>query len=288
MLSPPFEYDITVYDSAGERVRALASAVPSFTSPADFKILQALVLQASGQDAVIRAGGKTYLFDGNGDAGQPLAGGTYEVELRETDPWGHVQTWAGQVQVLASAAPPSLVVSNAAGEEVRALDWGSPASAGVGGVVTADSRVLLPGQGRALRFQAGAAWAQWDGRGGSGAYVAPGVYSVTLQRQSPGGGAVSAVQVEVLAAPAGGLSLAFSADPWNPARGALEIFCGPGQALARVYSLDGGLRARASSADGIVRLQGGGLAPGIYVVVVEVSDGRGGFSRRSAKLAVLR
>ena len=291
----PYHLVLSVYNSAGERVRKLfegASAgapggieVHAGTGPGGAPALLASVLGAQGLAA------SAWL--GDNDNGQALANGMYYFKLDVADAFGSVSSYAQGAPLIFKVPADRLAIYNSAGELVREL----PLTAYPGGIT--DFRVSGGKSFELSDAQGGTHAMVWDGNNALGAPAASGSYTVTLIHseagsrvavksgslillQGPGSSAADAVASAVI----GPNPLPAGAAAWRlsyavPLRG---------RAVVKLYSLAGELVALADdgSGSGSFELAAPALAEGIYLASFEICDGPVLLARRIIKLAAIK
>ena len=301
----PFSISVAVYNTAGEKVRALyqgsIQALPASVS------LSATVLMDGAPVLIYFTGyldnlSHTLSWDGSNDQGQAVSSGDYLVAINWRDSNGAAITLASQVMVVRTQSTQSVAVYSPAGERVATLparnigqlvdftlpdgpSFVSPAE-GQGG---AGLRVLLKaadGQ-QALTY--------WDGRNASGAAVSSGVYLLELQSQQAGGEALQVERSVMLLRGPGRLSARGALVP-NPAGAGtasvtLEYHAISGcVASAQVFDLSGSrvCQVQSSSATGRLSIPIQSLSAGVYLVRFAQVQGGAVQASSMLKLAIVR
>lgn len=271
----PFTFDIEVFNSAGERVRALILGARAASYPWDFAISQAMALPDDSAPAQIVASGTAYPFDGRNDSGQALDAGTYYARLQIRDSFGKTTTYSGAVSVMRGGSSAKLCVSNSAGEILRCLPISYASGAIPQGGGRLDESSLAPGKSVAIHWDN--AIGAWDGTDALGHAVKGGIYTLTTEISEKGGVKVKSWQLMVIEAPSDALAIRLSQNPWKG--GKLKVFWGQGTAEISIYNAAGEKVAESGSGEFFDQ----GYASGVYLVLA-----RQGRRQAAAKLAVLR
>jgi hypothetical protein len=297
----PVRVSVTLYNSAGERVRLLfeggAQAVPSGVA------LSAATLFSGGSgvtlslNTMLSNGGSTLLWAGENDGGQFVASGAYYFKVEFSDSFGSVTAYVLHVQVLNGMGKQELAIYNSAGERVW---WTTAVSAGAGGGLRLDRDVVVPDGGvpsplSGLKiFLGGMLVAVWDGRDRWGVPVASGSYLVQFVSIQPNGSrTVESKEITVLNADGGpDLDPVLGPNPWQ-GRGPLVLSYAPfpgAVARCELYNLAGErvLGGADLSASGRITLQTDALAGGIYWLEFRQTRGASLLGRRVKKLAVIK
>jgi hypothetical protein len=301
----PFSISVAVYNTAGEKVRALyqgsIQALPASVS------LSATVLMDGAPVLIYFTGyldnlSHTLSWDGSNDQGQAVSNGDYLIAINWRDSNGAATTLASQVMVVRTRATQSVAVYSPAGERVATLpernigqlvDFTLPDGPSfvspVEGQGGAGLRVLLKaadGQ-QALTY--------WDGRNASGAAVSSGVYLLELQSQQAGGEALQVERSVMLLRGPGRLSARGALVP-NPAGAGtasvtLEYHAISGcVASAQVFDLSGSrvCQVQSSSATGRLSIPIQSLSAGVYLVRFAQVQGGAVQASSMLKLAIVR
>jgi hypothetical protein len=312
----PYQLQVMLYNSAGERVKLLYEGAAQ-TLPLDIN-LSAQLLQTGGGASVELdmggrlAGGQTLLsWFGDNDNGQGVRGGVYYFKLEYLDTFGSKTSYVKSVQVIEGQGANFMAVYNSAGEEVYRRSVGSPgttyssfsldANPDGGVALSYDSAgaslnpltgTLVDGQGNQVPFS-------WDGRNSQGLPLASGVYSVRLVNESQGGTQVVARQVTLIKDVDAGLPF----DPFIAPNPIIPGNFGVPTRLCVTYPAGALLSARANfynqagervaqgddvAAGGKLWIDYGQLASGVYLVEVEGRYNSGALYRKVLKLAIVR
>jgi flagellar hook assembly protein FlgD len=296
----PFKVTVSLYNSAGERVRLLFDGACQF-QPTQIKLNGSLVL--SGQVAVGASlpsagnliGSGTMSWDGTDDAGQAVAGGVYYFKVESIDPFGAASAVIQAVQVVNGQVQAALDVFNSAGERVRHQVL---PSASQGATLTKLGSDSFAAGSQVLQIyvtQNGVATAYpWDGRNDDGEVVNSGTYSILLVQSAVAGSSVQTMTVAVIKTPGGepggtfkagpnpaaaGVPLRFGFDPCPGLQVCIDLFNVAGEHVARVSGDGGG---------GVLTLGAQGLASGAYVADVGVWRGRARLRKERLKVALIR
>lgn len=285
----PFAVSLGVYNGAGERVRRLFDGRLS-GPPTGAVVEPSLLADWEGAAWVrlppgvsTRDGQTAFAWDGRNDNGQAVDNGSYwfKFEVEQSD--GKVTSFVLGVLVGRPDQARALGVYNSAGERVAWLAL-PPGADAEGFRLDASSG---PGFKASLPLAGGGeAQVAWDGLNERGWPVADGTYWVRAGSQGTG----RSEAFTLLKAPPGPGRLLAGPNPLGPGSSAWGLRFDPrpgAQALAVLYSLAGeAVRRAAGPADGTLTLPAQGLAPGLYLLVLEVGGARP--YRQSAKLAVMR
>jgi hypothetical protein len=309
----PFQLRVTVYNSAGERVRLLfdgSAAVLPTAITMDRSVIR------SGLDSVsldllgaLSSGGSTVAWLGQNDSGQPVKGGMYYIKLEYQDPFGAVTTFTESLQVLEGKAGNRLDIFNSAGELVMRANFG-----GLTRTVTdlaMDSSVLAAAfkadgsaegriEGTVTLSDGSQEPFSWDGRDMNGQPLASGTYTMLLVNETQQGSVVVSKSVSIIRGADAGLSWDPILGP-NPAPVAghpvwgrkLQLRYPPGELFTvnvSLYNQAGELVARGvdSSGSGSVWISYESAASGIYIAVLQGRLLSGAPYRRVLKAAILR
>jgi hypothetical protein len=295
-----FRFQINIYNSAGELVRALVPLTPVWNAQGNFSVLTSVFAPANGQLAYLQAFGTTYDWNGSNDNGQLVSDGVYNVVYKLIDADGNVVTQAAAIAVVSAPSQYALRIYNSAGEMVRQILVPRPSgSAAPWELVPQPDSALVTGSGASLSFNLGPASVAWNGTAGDGSQLTSGVYtvelvlitgasdqvlksaSVTLLRGKP-----SAVLGKVYAYPnpvgsgASGLLTVAMENPYG-VEAAGRLYGISGELVA---SLDNGANKQAMVLD----LGRHPLSGGVYIMVVTAKAPWGTVERRSIKVAILR
>ena len=204
--------DLVARDNSAPAVRGLDAGGP--ISPNDdgngdaatitgrFTESVAWTLQVKGSGGGVKfeatGSGPNFETTWNGKSGgNPVADGTYQVELTGVDPWANPAAHATRTLVVDTVAP-TLTSLTPGAEEAR---WFSPNGDGVRDTIavaatssesgTLNARVLDAGGSLVKKWSTptgtSATTVTWDGRNTDGAYVADGVYRVRVAPQDVAG-----------------------------------------------------------------------------------------------------
>jgi flagellar hook assembly protein FlgD len=300
---------LSIYNSAGERVRVLYDGTASVAGP-NLGVASAVMPDGSSQVTFTgftsNSTGSSIVWTGLNDNGQSVSNGTYYAKLSVMDAFGSVQSYSETFSLMSTADVASVEIFNSAGERVRTIPL--PSS-----VLPVDMRALddsflggldpntgqpLGGLRLRLKDNNGEQPLVWDGLNDQGQVLASGVYTVQLTRTQAGGArVVKTLSVTLLASVDEGIqrSLASATVAPNPLRGAgvpMHIFYKlppRGSANCRLYDLAGQLVAQGAdiTGSGDVRLDAA-FAGGIYVLEFRLMDGSAILGRRILKAAVVR
>jgi hypothetical protein len=295
-----FRYQIDIYNSAGELVRALVPLTPAWNAKGSFQIQTDVFAPANGGLAYLVAYGTTYTWNGNNDNGQLVSDGIYNVVYKLTDADGNVTTQDGTIAVVSAPAQYALRIYNSAGEMVRQIMVPRPAgSVAPSQLVPEPSTALVTGSGATLSFNLGPLSLAWNGTAQDGSQLTSGVYtvelvvltgasdqvlrstSVTLLRGKPSAvlGKVYAYPNPIGSGSSGLLTVAMDNPYGVEVAGRLYGISGE-----MVASLDNGPNKQALVLD----LGRHPLSDGVYIMVLTAKAPWGTVERRSVKVAVMR
>jgi hypothetical protein len=286
----PFQLTLSVYNSAGERVKQLYSGGVS-AWPGNASLDPAILGAWSGPDAVARLlihgvtpdGSTSLTWDGNNQQGQPVANGTYYLKMDIVDQYDNVTTVSLSITVLRPAHGQSVAIFNSAGERVGLLTL--PDNADLNSL----SLKASSGSQAVLTYQSPTGGGQivWTGLTQDGSRVANGSYLLNIQ----GPTSSRALTFTLLNGPADGGHLLASPNPVRPGESLRLDFAVPAGSVtahARLYDLAGELvrESIAPVGQGVLWMTLSNLSSGIYLVVVDV-DGPGAYQQKQ-KIALIR
>ena len=286
----PFHLSLSVYNSAGERVKLLYNDYVSL-DPANSKVEPLFLADWSSAinillKGVTPSGASQISWDGTNQQSQGVSNGSYWLKFEVESPDGSISAYSQGILVSRPPRGPELNIVNSAGELVDKIslpDGADPASLSL----------EAPSGGKAvIHYQglSGSATVTWDGNNALGAAAASGNYLIS-GLSSNGGGAKS-LDFTLLRGPSGGGALRVLPNPMGaapaPWRLDFPVPAGSITAKAMLYSVSGERVQEASgpASRGQLWLNSGGLSGGIYVVVLSL-DGPQGY-RQVQKVAVLR
>jgi hypothetical protein len=165
----PDQMSVTIYNSAGEKVRQLYQG-GSQIMPGGFSESVGAFEALAGSVSLVfpgqlQSGGSSLQWNGSNDGGQAVGAGSYTIMVSLVDAYGAVQTWTKNVTVLPQALSQSLSVYNSAGELVASLDcsgWAGREITQIGFSAASHATFCL-GQGAGIPIQI------QDSKGGSSA-----------------------------------------------------------------------------------------------------------------------
>ena len=266
----PIHYELSVYNAAGERVRIIGSG--SLLLPPESLLLSAQAIVAGGGQVELTlgsaAGGPTpFSWDGTNSSGQPVSGGHYYLKAEIVDAFGKTTTLGASLEVLGASPGAQVSIYNSAGELVYRESLAPP----LAGANSLELQSAQDAGGLKLWVRQAdgslAAW-KWNGRNLQGMAVDSGTYTVKLEQQREGQPLVrSEHSFALLRAPQ-----AKGAPPFL-AGGRLILGDRSGaSASLKLYALNGELVRswQLSQANGQAALDFSGLAPGIYLLEVDL------------------
>jgi hypothetical protein len=261
---------------------------------------------------ILASGGTSVDWDGTNDNGQLVSPGSYFFKVESHDAFGKIMSVSAAVTALPGTGQNSLQVFNTAGEVVATIYPSQylPPKATVEDFFldrTSFAAAFNPVTGAplshlnvTLKDNLGNFYtAQWDGKNSQGRPVASGVYVIQLLSSKGGGQTLLSRQVDVLATkieyPADKVFVA--PNPLKPEAGQtaeVDVYYMPlaigGRARARVYDVAGQMVGQVEDASntGILRIDGGAWASGIYFIEFEYLDANGNRMRKIVRLGVVK
>lgn len=251
--------------------------------------------------AEIQGGGNSMAWLGTNDNGQAVSGGSYTIQVQTTNAFGSTQSWTKAVTVLPQSASQILDIYNSAGELVATINPASFSSGPITnlGFANSSKSAFVLGSGGGVKFvmqdSNGTVSTTWNGKSNSGQMVAPGSYLVQLVDNEDGRvviqskgfvvlGDLTPVTFEVVAGP----------NPVGPMDREL-VFNVTGlqsgqNAYVQLYNIAG---ERISQSVGVIganklTLSIGNWSSGLYVAVVESTEGPNVISRKLLHIAIER
>ncbi|MES2202349.1 MAG: hypothetical protein V4498_08870 [candidate division FCPU426 bacterium] len=299
--SAPFVVSIKVFNSAGELVALLYSALPLYGQLSGVDVLQAVFDPDGVNQGVLHLQGPdlTIAWDGSGQGGQKVQSGSYLVLVQQTDPMGAVSSWTAPLSVIRSESGVELEVFNSAGE----LVWhrSVPLAGGSARMDLSSNRLVLgtsPFSSLKIVYGSGAAdFVAWDGTNSAGSQVATGTYLVQMtQKDRQGAKQYFSKTVVVIRIQTQAFDRAIAwPNPAGPLDTILHIRLEGAQAgsvaWGEVYNLSGLRVASLPAGDAATGLSWsipGSLAGGIYLARVSAQTGQGLKTSRSLKFVVVR
>ena len=308
----PISLKVSVYNSAGERVRSLFDGSASL-EPVSLTLSSGIFVEGGddlllGLGALLSNGSTSLRWQGENNSGQLVASGSYTVKVEISDQWGRVTSLNQTVQVLASQVRNSVEIFNSAGERVFSGDL-SPTAGGYSGLLMDQDSLVTGANGQPQDWMrcrlvgvkgTQTVWA-WDGRNSRGYALQPGVYMIRVVDAANASRQVVTKSFLVLAGP----DASPAPDPFvapNPAPASgmpglgrcVKVYYRPGTLAAgastTLYDLAGGMVGRSVDPDasGEFRLDYSRLGGGLYLAVVEGRSPSGKAYRKTLKLGVIR
>jgi len=307
----PFNITVSIFNSAGELVKSLYNG-PSAYDPSGFTVSRGTQNAAGNIPVTISYLGTGAIpgsvWDTTNNNGQPVAAGTYFIQVQVTNNNGTLNTYNQEVSIVSGGGRDNLSIFNSAGELVDQIPVGFLTAPALGlTLVGSSTGVAGAGSAHPIEFkvEGGAnstpTTIKWDGTNSQGQAVQSGVYQVRLVFVEPGttsevikvipvaivnpgnNGPQKTVDAAVVAPQpflakngGAGLTVRYVVDNNNM------------QMSARVYNLAGQLVLEgADGGSGRFTLQANQLASGIYIVELQMNEGRAVVARRLTKIAVV-
>jgi len=310
---------IDVYNTAGERVRAITKEMVS----AKFSEKKVLLLNESGSEVTvfnpetdkvsvalvgiesINQGSPVSLYewDGKNDNGANLSSGSYYIKVSVADDYGGVETKVLDVNLLRMREYVRINIFNSAGELVKRIEKERVTEETIS--LDLDDTFIIGKNGTVANINyAPGETEYWDGTNADGIYVTSGVYQVQVEVKSAEGYSVFAAkeitvinegEKDVL----GNISVYPNPFVTSKAKQMKVTFAwtemAEGTVTIRVYNMAGevikGLRARINDGkvDWNLKTSGGAdVAPGYYPCLVEAVKDTGARERKIVKVAVIK
>jgi hypothetical protein len=292
----PFAIKVTVFSSSGEKVALLFNGGVSQMPGSPTLVGSVLQPGFAGVDlnflGTLSSGGNNVAWLGLSDGGSVVKGGIYYFSVESVDSFGKITTYTIPINVIAPKGANEINIFNSAGELVYHESFNSLTATATD--LALDALSFAPAMGKLngqLRSAAGASspWS-WDGRGSDGRLLSSGIYTIQLSSPLPGQASKPVIyQVQLLDAPEardaspravyvpGGFLIRYDA---SAVAGGLH---------ARLYNMAGELAGQAgpSGTPGELGFEAGGMASGIYIVVLEYQSPTGARKRSVIKAAIL-
>jgi flagellar hook assembly protein FlgD len=287
---------VKVFNSAGEQVGVLYSALGLYLAPTGLSVLQGGFMPDSGQQGMltIQGPGVVLLWDGRNGAGQIVSSGTYYVSVEVLDPFGKTSTWTMPLSVIRTETFATVQVFNSAGE----LVWSQKSPLTTTAQLSLSSRELLPstsGSGLKIQYGSGGSdFVYWNGLNNSGVAVSSGAYMIEVTQDNAG----SAKNVYTASVMVLQLSdrvfdaIAASANPVPMGVNQVTLSlqgASPGtQSVAGIYNLGGERVGSLFGNASLTWMIPQAFSSGIYLVRVEATNSLGHHRASIFKLAILR
>ena len=295
---------INVYNESGEVVKTIL--LKQYSQPIQSVSLQSSNTLVSINDKIniVYQGQVIGTWDGTDNNGQEVTNGKYYIKIDNVDTNG-VATSVTQVAMVARhLAHITLNIYNDVGEVVRHLDSVLADAMTLATGVNLSANVISPSYQQGginstltLTLSNGMT-VVWDGRNDGGQIVQNGQYFVEMQSTDGQGGASTITkQVSV---DHGGLSLTGTPVVVYPnpdsqrVNGPLIQFLGaPGLTLRiSIYTIagelvQGGITGQAGSGQAAWDFSGRGIASGLYLADIEMTDSQGGFQRQVTRIVIV-
>jgi len=305
----PYTVSVDVYNSAGEVVKTIP--IQSFSQPINNITLSTsnliTTLQGLGSTIQIYYNGNLIgTWDGSNNSGKPVSNGTYVIKVDSVSLVGGVTSVSQQATVNRQLSNITATIYNSSGEVVRTLynlvgDGNNSQMMNVnlssnvitpGSVINgskADLQIIIVTTGNPVTLT-------WDGTNNLATVVTPGTYSIQLHWDD-GQGQIADISRSVLVISGGGVSGTVLAEPnvLEPAQTMTTTFNGTGIMNAwvlnvKIYTIAGQIVALISGTQGTATASwtATGIASGLYLASVEVSDLNGGVMKhQTLKLLVM-
>jgi flagellar hook assembly protein FlgD len=304
-----FQVRIGVYNEAGELVDLLlapkdfSEAIQNVNISANSLTSINDIIQISFHGVVLAT------WNGTNSNGTEVTNGQYFVKIDNIDPEGVVNTQTQSVLVARHLATVTVNIYNEAGEVVRHLEETVADSVTMNSGFTLSTSTFEPGNqgGSNSNLQitlSGGTIINWDGRGDNGEYLTNGQYTVVVTTvDGQGGDATVSKQLTIFRTsvdlPNGYVSV--FPNPYsskNNTQPYITIRVGGNYSVsANIYTVTGELVAKVQSLPGnnyatwdptTQTVNGSyGVASGLYIAVVVISDPQGATQRTTHKIAYI-
>ncbi len=304
VISAAFTVKVGVYNEAGELVKdiwvqELSQEVKSFS------LAGATITSLEGKTYVMVGGQVIASWDGTDQAGDPVSNGVYYLQVASTDSYGVVTNVSQTVTVSRSIAQIQIDVYNEAGEVVKHLYSyaNDPGNGSLGQVQLSTGMIAprvgtpVPGGNNSVTVMFNGTSVVWDGTGDTGLIVTNGVYLIEVH-WTDGKGGEEVVSREVIVQ-RGNNSItngnAYAAPNILKGVSSTTVMVNSGTALTltvSLYDTAGELVKRpmtGAAGSNQVNLDASGLASGLYLVMVDLTDGNGHLvQKQSTKIVIQR
>ena len=293
-MSTLYTVHVGVYNAAGELVKEIWVEELS-REITDFSITSPSITSLHGNVYVDYEGTQIAVWDGTNGDGNPVSNGDYYVKIDNVDPYGVVLSVSKVVTVSRAIAKVEVDVLNESGEVVRHLYGYEDDPANMSTMdVKFSTNLIRPTDGvvaagstnRVDITSSSGLDLSWDGKSDSGAIVTNGHYFIEVHYVDGKGGDATVTQGIVVQS--GNVrGDVVTAQP-NVLTGGqtgtnLRIISAASYTLkAQLYDLAGELIKKVTGGAGTndVYLDMKGLASGLYIAVVELTDANGKYAGR--------
>ena len=299
-----YKVQVAVYNAAGELVDEISVEEMS-QEVTSFSLSGATITSLEGKTYVEVGGEIIASWNGLNQSGTPVTNGTYYVNVTSTDPYGSVTNVSQTVTVSRSIAQVIVDVYNEAGEVVKHLysyadDPGNESLGSVAlstGMIAPNIGTPTPGGNNSVTITFNGTSVVWNGTSDSGGIVTNGVYEIEVNWTNGSGGqqvVTKSVIVQqgnspvtngkVYASPNILKGVSSTMVKVNPTTTALTL-------TVSLYDVAGELvKKPVTGVPGAneTNLDVSGLASGLYVVVVNLSDLNGDFIQRQTTQIVIQ
>ncbi len=298
-----YKVQVAVYNEAGELVKdiwveELSQEVKTFS------LTGATITSLEGKTYVMVGGQIIASWDGTNQAGDPVSNGVYYVQVTSTDAYGVVTNVSQTVTVSRAIAQIQIDVYNEAGEVVKHLYSfaDDPGNAPLGQVQLSTGMIAprvgtpVPGGNNAVTVMFNGTSVVWDGTSDSGGVVTNGDYLMVVHwTDGSGGEEVVSKSVIVQRGNSPVTNGNVYAAP-NILKGVTSttVMVNSGTALTltvSLYDTAGELVKRpvtGAAGSNQVNLDASGLASGLYLVMVDLTDGNGHLVQKQATKIVIQ
>jgi len=292
---------IDVYNTAGEVVKQIA--VQKYSQSVDNVTLEAnsVISQAGQVIQLVWDGTVIGSWDGTNGAGAPVANGQYYIKIDNTDAYGTETSVTTAVTVNRPMSELKITVYNQAGEVVRTLAsaWGGPTDEVTG--ATLSETTIDPGylggssttpKTTAVVLSTGTV-AVWDGRNDAGVVVTDGTYYVSIDADDGKGNQTTVVRtVNVLSSGSGDPGLKVAPNVLTAMDPTAHVTVGVPNATLKgtLYTVAGEKVGTVwgTAGSSAINWDLSGKASGMYLLVVEVTDGSGAYQGRYLTKLILQ
>jgi flagellar hook assembly protein FlgD len=243
--------------------------------------------------------GTTFNWDGNTDAGQPVASGNYYIKFTQKDTYDHTTVLIKEFAVLHAEEYVQMDIYNSAGELVRTIRKNTVPPDRMSLTVEDVLVVQKDGSDVSINYGPGLSdYIKWDGMNNDGVAVQSGTYEIKMTSRTLNG-TVSIISKSVMILKEGSKYMGDVKAFPNPYYGTNSMTfewsgAGMGEMNVAIYNIDGELvrnlqgRVEAGSItwDGKTS-NGGKIGTGYYIAVFQSKNIDGYVEKKKLKIAVM-